>query len=104
MAKKNESREIANALKEVKKVFKDTSKEVSKLLRDDPEVAKGIESLKNQEIPILILYQLYWYSNKNWIISCSTSTETSLSKVECVRLWRELRDACDNEITRREKI
>ena len=100
MTKKNEQKEIASALKKVKGMFKRTDKEIVKLLRDDPKVSKGVENLKDHEIPISILYQLYWYSNRNWIIA---TTETSKNKVAIVRIWRDFRDLCDEEITRRQK-
>lgn len=100
-SKKEEKREISKFLKEVKKKFPETSKEVIELFRDDSEVAKGIENLKDQEIPIFILYQLYWYANKKWISATNAVSASAMNKVEAVMIWRSLRDVLNTEIERR---
>lgn len=96
--KLSEKREIGTQLENVKRLMRISDEKLAIYLQDEPEVAKGLANLEDQEIPISILYQIYWFANKKWLESCEKNTS---NKIERVRYTRALRDACDNEIARR---
>ena len=92
---------IGTQLHNVKKLMRVSDEKLAIYLQDEPEVAKGIETLEDCEIPLSVLYQIYWFANKQWLESCEKSNG---NKIERVRYTRELREACDVEIARRLKI
>ena len=98
---RKKQKEIATQLKNVRTLMDISNEDFAIYLQDEPEVAKGLESLYDHEIPINMLYKLYWFANKKWLESCEKNAN---NKIEEVRYTRVLRDACDTEIARRLKI
>ena len=102
MSKEKEGRKIGKSLKKVKDALGLKNEDFTKFIQDEPDVIKGLEKTTDQEIPISLLYQLSWFANLKWRESCDIGLKER--KVENVRITRDLRDVCDEEIMRRLKI
>lgn len=96
--KNPEEREVAVHLKTFKSLMNISDEYIGEQLHEKVEVIKKIEKNEDKKIPLEILYKLYWFANKEWLINVEVSSERKVEKIICTR---KLRDACDDEILRR---
>ena len=94
-----EERDIAVNLSVFKELMNMGDDILSSFMSLETKVVKKVLKLNNEEIPLNLLYQLYWFANRNWLANVElAASEEKVAKVKCTR---RLRDACDKEIVKR---